>query len=533
MVTVKYNSVDILDGIGIVSTIERGLTPLAYPDTWGFSDVFTLNGVLTGNCLPTVSSFLTSQATLRSRLSQDFKTFSIEEDSSEVFSSDNALIKSIDFPQSPYLGTVPFSVVIQTFPTDYWKGTYGVQNPSNAYDYAENTDGTLKLVRTISCRGFNTSPTTNNALSNAKSFVSSLTGDVTGIMPLFINNDNIKPGNCLQTIAESVNRLDGSYSVTLTWLWDLNETGTTNNGIIRYTSDMQSGIDNGIVTVTVNGSVTACLGGTIADVKNIYNGFDPSGAGVPKVYDGGLTLVSSGISVNSAIGVAPKLNFNVVFNSDITTSGAWFEYSSSISEDTLTDIAQFNFEGSFKGRGPISQRYTNANTLYTNTDIDTILNNAYNDYDLAYALNTNILSDSITRNTLVGEISISKSYDNSPIPPSGLSKWDYNIEITPAIDQFTATPLAAAESNPDNYYYILDMKYATRKIISINGTAQANESTSVGTALGTVKSEINSLANSYVDGTRKYLINANFKTGAFKTISFSATYSCEDDGFTL
>ena len=532
MVKVLYNGVELTSNIGVISSIERTFTPLKNPETFGFSDSFVLNGMLTGKCI-TFSDFIDNQTILRNRISSDFKAFSITENNVTVFTSPKVVIKGISFPSNQFVGNVPFSINVESFPENYWLGYYGVTNPSNSYQYTENQDGTVELVRTISAKGFNTSSTANSALSNAKAFCGQFTGINNSVYPIFISGlTGISP--CLKTISENPNRFDGSYSVSLTYALDQAE-GQSN--VLRYTTDVQSGIE-GLFTVNLAGEVAGCQGTSITGIRSRYNNFETYAVAnsgyniISTLTDLCSGAISSGVNENPS---QNKLSFNIQFTND-KTADTWFDYNTSLSTDYLTDISDYSFDARFQGKGDIRSRFVKVSGLYSSTNLFLLMGSGYSGFSLPYDLNPNPVSSGIMFNRLAGEINTNARFNNEPVPPSGLSAWDYNIEVTPSLNQYQASPLAQNANDGEHGYYVTDLNYLTRAQLSINGNARIADDTSLNDGIGIIKTQINTLKNVYVTGTRAIIEGINISSGNIsqsRAVNFNIKYSSEFSGFTL
>jgi hypothetical protein len=124
-----------------------------------------------------------------------------------------------------------FTIDLTSYSENLFTGTYGVLDPVSTIKYTEQQDGTVAITRSFSARGFNTSNGTNNALSNARSYVQSLTGVSSLILPKFINITPSQSNLCPRKISETVNRFNSEYSIDIDYLL---RKGARTSSIISY-----------------------------------------------------------------------------------------------------------------------------------------------------------------------------------------------------------------------------------------------------------------------------------------------------------
>ena len=450
----------------------------------------------------------------------------IQDGGEVVFSRPTARAVSLSF-NGNYVKQVPFSITLECYPSGYFDGQYGILDPSNEYSYQESPDGTLKLTHKISAKGFNTSSSANNALENAKKFVQSFTGTNNEILPLFISG--VTGANlCLKNVSEEVNRFNSTYSISQEF--DIDRDG--NPGVLRYTTDVESGIQDGLYNVTINGNIDGCRGTNITGIRNRYKSLDiysicnSAYNDIAGLSDLNTMPLSSGVSEFPQI---PKLAFNIAFNND-KTADTWIDYNTSLNTDILTDISTYNFEANFKAKGRLSERYNKVKTLYSNTDLFLLMGSGYSGYSLGIPLNPAATSSGLLKNTFIGEINVKAAFNNEPLPPNGFSKFEYQVGISPAINKCSIQPLYKNSYDGNYGYYVQNLTMATRGQLSIRGSATMAPENDLSTAMGQLKGEINSIKDTYLVGTRKAIENAVFTTGNANkngNITFEVTYSDE------
>lgn len=531
-VRIKYDGVDVFSGIGPVPVVERNFNMIQAGERWGALHSFTMQGVITGGfCSGTFDNVVYNQQLLLSRLSKDFQTLEIEEDSQIVYSQPHTIIREINFDNSKMVGLLPYTIRVECYPSGFFSGHYGVLNPNHNISFDQQSDGRISITHTISAKGFNTTSGYSNALENAKNFVAGLTGYGWSISPQFINVcSGINP--CLRTQSESIDRFNATYSITENYIADPSQTGY---GLLRYTTSIESGLQDGVSVASIRGSVEGCKGAGISGARSVYSGFDTYSAAVQAYIialgDSGLhsEYISSGVEENP---LASLLNFNVVFNNDITPS-VYFDYRTDVNTDFQTEISTINFDGTIRARGDLLTRWTRVSGFYTGLNAINYVYQAISGYNLNYPLNPRPIESGTTFNQFNGEIQVSLSLNNKVIPPSGLDKFDYNIAFTPSLRKIISQPLV---NNVNNGYAVTDLGFANRAIMTVNGSAQIVRELDVLSGINIIKNQINYISNLYATGSRKVLESVDITTGnasVARYVGFNASWSYEDTEFSL
>ena len=532
---IKYNGSDPFAGISNVPLVSRQISYVMAGERLCAVDSITLNGVLTGACIG-FSGYELSQRKLISGFKNDFKVFEIVEDSGVIYSRPYSVVKGITFGQSAYVGLIPYTINIECHPEEYYSddGYFGVLQPSNQINFDEGLDGTVTITRTISAKGVNTNDTNNNALQNAKNFVYSLTGSSIGVLPNFIAGyGNVTP--CLKSVSEQVNRMTAEHSFVEVYRGDLL---APSSGITRFSTTYSSGIQDGFSNVSIKGSIEGCKGMPLSVMRSVYQGMDIYGMAV-KSYQSITSLtdlnpdyLASGVSENSNI---PSLEFSVDFNNDLAPA-IYVEYDTKLDTDYLTDISTYSYDAKIKSRGPLKLRWARVSGYASTFDVLSNAITGYNNYGLAYPINPYPISSGSSSNSFLGEVSFSLSLNNKNVPPSGLRKFEYNVDVTPAINKYSMQPLLVYSPSGSGYA-VFDLNYSNREVMSINGTAITNDDTDVAAGVAIVRSQLNSLRAGYLSsgirsGIRLTILDSrNISTGLYgrsKSISFKASWSYEN-----
>lgn len=523
---IKYKGLDIFNGVAPTPLVGRTETPIIYGERHALVDSIQLIGQLTGQFCTDFATFISRQNQLIQSFSPNFQTFAIEEDGTDVYSKPFAEIKSISFSESNYVGIIPFQVDLLVYSEHLFTGVYGILDPVNTFEYQDNQDNTTSLTHTVSCRGFNTSSAASNALSNAQSFINRYSGLGSIVYPKFaVSGSN----PTLTELEENINRFTASYSITERYIVSSGEIDT---GILRYTTTFNSGIENGVSTVSVQGSLVGAKNQPLDSLRNRYKNFDPYTKATSGYYVAtSLTGLnpepnSSGISEDN---LNKRIQFNIDFDNS-TEPTVRFDYNANLEQDFLTDIARYDFNGIIQARSTLKNRWARVSGHYATLDVFSIVNSGFNAYNLAYPLNPRYLSSGVTYNQFNSTIGINCSFDNRTIPPSGFDFFDLNISISPSIRQYDSSPLI---ENSNSGWWVNDLGMNRRESIQIQGNAQISEGVSQSQGVTNLKNIINPIKNYYLSGSRKLLEQNQLSLGNLnKSGLINYSYAWTEEGVT-
>jgi hypothetical protein len=525
MTEVRYNGSNPFSDISPTPLVERNSNFVRYNHRWVPSERITLNGTLTGQC-SSFSEIIDKQNLLIEGFRENFKQLSVWEDNQEIYKWDTAKIVDISFDESSYGHLVPFTIDIEAYSNnqnDYsFYGTFGVVDPVNKFSFENTEDQLVVLNHTTSARGFHTQ-NSNLALNNAISFVQGLTGWNDQISPRFIEEvSGLSP--VLFSLNESINRFEGSYAVSTRWTFDPVLVG---QGILRYTTEISSGIEDGITVVSLNGSIE---GGRNVSHQNLVSRFQAL-----NLYDicqdifegyatGSLNTTLIGGSVNDDT-FTNKIDFSATFDNNPFPS-PWLEDDVDIRAELLEGRNQICVKGTIKGRGPMLYKWPQILAFYEGLDIYAIALDRWGRYGMTQGLNPTPVSQSISKDEFQGQISFTFCYEESPINiPEGLEAFEYSLVFQPAIPKFSANPTLC-----EGVWSIYNLNGLLRAVYSIQGSATVGECYTPEEGEVVVRSEINRISSEYFTGTRKVL-----KQGSIskldppneKIISFSYTWTAE------
>ena len=465
MVKVFYNGIDVFSGVAPTPFIGIDDEFINYGQRWGVSKKITLQGMVTGTCSDSYPDLIFKQNKVFSGFREDFKNLEIKQDNQTLFSGGYIKVNSIDFDQSNYVGILNFTIDLTSYSENLFTGTYGVLDPVSTIKYTEQQDGTVAITRSFSARGFNTSNNTNNALSNARSYVQSLTGVGSLILPKFINIIPSASSLCPRKISETVNRFNSEYSIDIDYIL---RKGARTSSIIYYNVDADYDDERGLYTASINGNLDGGSCKTMAELRTEFANFRP--------YDITLTNFNKltnynylnrepeSFSINEN-DIDNKIDFNYTYTSD--PQNVKFDYNIDINNDFLTDQISIGFNGTLTARGPESSRLAKTEAALNSLNIVPLCQQFYlqNVSNPSLPMNTNPKSYSVKRDKINGTISIQSNFDNSQIPPFGFKTLQWNVSVTPSINKYN--PIQYLNGN--NGAFNLNMR--SRGQISIQGSA--------------------------------------------------------------
>lgn len=524
---ILYDNVDIFSEIPCPTPFfsPTQVEEVTYGNRWGTIETISLIGQLTGKCSGDFADLIDKQNRLISGFGTDFKMLQVVQDGTPIYDENYAVIRGINFDSSQYVNLVNFDVEITIYPADLWSGIYGTLDPSESWNFNETPEGLINVTHEISCRGFNTS---QGALENAKNFVLARTGWNNQITPAFIQKCYSGGWSmCPQTYNESINRLTAEYKVTETFVSDIYNSGV---GIVRYSTTLDSGVENGLTTVSVDGTIDYCLNGSLSGMRARYSQIDLYSIAV-NAYRDSTNLInlnpyylSSGVEEQSQVLL---MSFNASFDNNPAPI-VQVDYNVDMNTDELTDITNVTLTAKIFSRGTLATRYARVLDYYENYfDPYYLAVTQYLDADFPYLLNPQPQSVSLSKNPLAGDIDYTANWTNKKAIPSGLKDLNYSISIVPPITQFAEKPSIFCNGT----WYVYDLGYTNRERVTINGQATVSKDNTIESGVAIVQNYVNGLKNSYAPGgwqTNRLIIDTNqLVTGdpANRFISFDVGWS--------
>ena len=533
MTSIYYNGANPFSGISPTPLVGRQVQMIQVGDRWGELETLTLKGIITGKC-PNFNTLVGYQQSLVGSFSEDFQPFQIYDGSTLVFERDYTKLSNISFSQSDYSYGIPYDITLQSYPSGYFSGTYGILDPKEQFTFSDSRDGVMTINHLISARGFNTSATESNAVSNARSWVQSRTGFSSQILPIFTNVSGFTPA--LTTSVESINRLAGTYEVRETYTADLLLAGS---GIMRWTVDCNYTAENGFYTVEVKGDIIGVKAGTIGALRARYAAFNAYNEAYAKLYQ----IIGSQAYLNTVPTTLVvtedeahlRLGFSYTYTSN-AYSIPYFDVKIEFQYSPEDDIITAKVEGVIRSNTDISVRWPQLVSFANSINLFQTIIGPYQTYSNSlsgvslYPLNP--IEDSFTRidNPYLYEISLSASFSNEPIPPNGLLVWDYSLQFEPALEQYSAVPCLQGQGS----YNIFDLGYVTRMKLGIKGEAIGDSTSSISQVASIVQGQCEAIQQTYLTGNRPNLDAQSLTQGdsAFGLAqSVEAKYSAEAPAF--
>jgi hypothetical protein len=259
---------------------------------------------------------------------------------------------------------------------------------------------------------------------------------VLGWSPSFdikINNSNF----ILLEQKESINRIDSTYSIQEIYTKDLHS-DHANYGILRYTTEYNSGAEQDIVNFSIKGQYSdSTINGDFDELKLRFNSdIKPSllsklSGNMGSFYNGYINPIPISYSVNENSG-SHSIDFEFEYD-NLNLPNPYISYTSNISRDEISQIISINLNADIIVRGgSLASRYIIAQSTYPSavnelSDIASYLYNSFiefNGYDFSYPLRR--LKLDTKDNKSLGKISLSATFDDKETPYNA-AEADYSV----------------------------------------------------------------------------------------------------------
>lgn len=449
-----------------------GYNEIYYGELWAKEEVMTLQGEITG-C--NFDALMSGKNQLLNNFNQSYQTLQVWETdngiSGLVFQKQLTEIQSIDFSSSSWRGAENYSITLKCYPSGYFSGAFGILQPSDTWSFKESANEIINVTHKVSCRGFNTSSSSNNSIDNARQWVAAKTGWNNEVAPAFISgfySQNLT----LLTLNEEINRFDGTYSVTENYVLDSTRSGY---GTIRYNTSFESG--NNLITVKLQGE----LQGSPLDIQSTRQQF--SGLNL-------LALASN--SYFNAFGYN-DLNPNYVkaaVSEDAYQNRISFDYDydndpnpESVMDYTVSLKSGSNITASLKGEvfsrgGDTETRFIKSKNYLANLDLYSLTNQFYNQFypfAVSFPLNPNPVVHGVNFDEYNGRVSVDIQYSNARNFGSNFEYFQYTAQFEPAAQKFNAQSVLDGNLNLQ-VLSVVDLGYKNRAALTIAGSAKTIDS---------------------------------------------------------
>ena len=493
--------------------------------------------------------------------SNDFETLSI--DGASI--GDGCIVQSVDFSDNGYGGLVDYTITLRAYELESFKDNNKVLDPVDRFSFTEGEDGFIQLTHTISAKGFNTNGLTTDAFANAKAFVDSRKGLENKPTTALIANTTSVPA--LVSVSENVDRFGGTYSVTENYRYH-DDPSFDDDFLTKYTISKEKTVEQGITTVSIEGEIKSKKhnysflnstnsnrsdDGAVDDLMDHFEHIDWKG------------ICQSDSDVSGELNSDPVtfsvkedkrarvLTFNISFDndtlySDALTTGfakdnAYYDFTLSLQTNEATSISTVGLSGVIKSRGNLNERNDNVEALLAeliDSNYAKLKAEAQSFYlrmiqtkhpDSVFTLTTLPQSVSVNKNKFNGTINLSLQFtDKNFYPSNDIIESDYQVSITPAMNQYSSKP----SCNTVGSYMIYDVNANNREIvgISVNGKLMQFASSDISTAKKEFTKIMKEFRLEYVEtGSNVQRLNSEqFVEGKQDhSINMNSQFSCRKD----
>lgn len=489
-------------------------------ELWATQENLRLQGQLTG-C--SFSGIVAAENNLLAHWNQSFQTLQVWQQngavSGKLFEYPLVEINSIQFPESRMFGVQDYSISLTCYPSGLFSGQFGILQPRDTWSYEEQGNAVLRATHTISCQPINTSSGPSNALDNAKAWAYGRTGIAGAINPIFISG-SASNRFLLLTLSENIDRFNGTYSLVENYTNDLAQSGY---GVIRYSTTLQSGTHG--ITVDLEGSAEAA-NRDLSGIRTAFGNLNKL-AIAAKAYQSAFQRVDLNPNpISQSYNEDPftaTIGFNYSYdNSDLPS--VWFDYTVDLNVGT-NGLIEASIQGIVKSRvGGLAQRFAATQAYASTVSLFNLIQQYYYSFDTSSStpLNPIPITNGKTLNQSDGTVGLNATFTNATNPNSSiLRSFDATINITPSRAQMDAQPILEGLGN----YSLVNLNYASRASLSINGTAVATNATLIDAAVQAVKSQCYQLFNQYGAGGSPALDRSDVTKVGSKTVSFDFAWS--------
>ena len=501
---------------------------------WTQQTNIDINGQITGYDFDDI---VNKQDALISGFARDFKSLDLQETgadgayySLDGFPLTNCKINNINFESNKYSQLLDYQISIAAYENDLFSGTLGVLEPSEEINFSEQINEQIQITHTISAKGTPTS--SRNAIDNAKHFVLGLTGIREGnkakITPHLMKYENFNP--VLLNTSESINRMDGTYSVTESY-------GMMKTGQADLVSGLSFSINSGqgdeFGQVELSMDYRGGKTGTIEETRGMIPSLSASGYHQIAESISNFTLNPYPVSFNVDEDThSNKITVTATFDSNTLgeyATGVNFDYSIDFVTDEMSNATKVSVKAQISSRGNQPQKLKNAENFLKERIVDLdnsiadcsnegdypcfLWNLAKEEYDLhlpdsPYSLNSYPSSSSISKDELNGRINLSATFSDE-FSNSSLKSSDFNISVIPGLLLYTVE----TDIVHPRKVIIYNSQVTKRSSLSINSsvTSKSRSSSDIDAAEVSLDSFISNVYNNFVNIREDIILQENSK----------------------
>lgn len=444
--------------------------PIYVGEYWGRAETMTLQGQLTG-C--TFSDIVAAQRAILASFNKSFQSLEIWQTqagvSGKIYQKDLVEVRSISFPQDRMVGVLPYSINLYCYPSGLFSGAYGILEPVDTWSFTERENEVLDATHSISCRPFNTSSGPTNAIDNARGWAFGRTGMGSMPTPIFISGVNTNYF-CLLSQTENIDRFNGTYSYTENWTNDLARTGY---GVIRYTTNVESG--NNTITVSLNGNAQGC-GRNITGLRYEFGRLDKL-AIATKAYQAVFQMTDlNPTPIDQVINEDPfltNIDFSYVYdNSNMPRT--FFDYTVDCEVGTNGTVTAA-IQGTVQHRaGNLIDKIRDTQTYADSLNLYALVLPFYAPFDVNSFVPLNPIPTISGRNINYtnGTVGLNASFNNQTKVSAVLDQFNYSMSFGPQVRKIDSRPKLDGTGS----YSVVDLGFTNRAGFSVNGSAVTNQS---------------------------------------------------------
>lgn len=427
-------------------------------------------------------------------------------DAEKIYENSGIIVRSINFDDANYAGIVDYSVELNSV-----RLSGNVTDPANEYSFSENENKTISLSHNVSAKGINTSlnPNKSNAIDNAILFVRSNTGLANVPTTKFISGQSNK--FYLQSFNESIDRLNGIYTVQENYISNLLNTGLSGN--LSYTLDIASGAESNSIQISLRGEYKGPKDGNI---NNLRNSLNITGL-ITGSYSGYYNPIPIQYNITENTG-ENLISFDYTFD-NINLPNPYYKYDSSINRDELEQIYNVQIRGEIIARGNRNYRYFLSTGNIVNLTgqflpIASGILSGFKDFNNdTSASSLRLLNISINQNPNEGTVSAEASYDDKFLPTGNCIDASYNVSIQAPQWYMNNQPTC----NIKGYHIINDFDITSLPKLSINTSLKYKQITGLNNE-STVRQQIKDITDNIIP------TDYAFNTKLQDSLSYSKKY---------
>lgn len=504
---IKYNGTNIFDNIGPTPFVSRSFEPIRYGKKFGAKEVFTLEGQITGSCSTSYLDILNKSTVLFNNLGSDFKRFEIISNGITVVDKPYAKVVSFDLDEDKTFSIKPYSIIFDTFDDENFSiSDFGVLDPSNEIQYSEGPDGQISITHSISARGFKT---TKDPLKNAIDYVEANSSLGSEILTSRINKNGAISSPVLVSMAEQVNRLESSYSLTKRYICDARRpnSGRIFNSSIDVSYDEESGIYVADFSGSIQGGFNSANLG-ISDINEIRDALKTldfyaiTNTNFKKKYGFDLNPIILNLKIDENE-LERSISFSCSFNSDKGAGEAYMEADYNISYDDNAELYQVSASISIKGKKSQKAKWNDVKLFYENLNVKALCQDAIlqeepsvklEEYPSSYDVSFDERNATITINASFNQINPQNFWYNQ------FKNLDFSLELTCSKD------IIIPVQTVYNGAKVVDIEAKTRPQISINGSLSPLNPCETNEIYSSVKNLAMSIIGKYLGGREGYFL---------------------------